>query len=86
MHLSLLVFNQYKLNIITLNLDGKHKVRSDNRTLFYMPHCPYSLYNSVLWANWGQNLSRLIIIGNSFNNYIDNTNSSYQTGGIILAI
>lgn len=37
-------------------------------TLFYMPHCPYSLYGNVLWRNW-ENLSNLSILGNSFESY-----------------
>ena len=34
-------------------------------TLFYMPHCPYTLYNQIIWLNWGNNsLSNVIIFGN----------------------
>jgi hypothetical protein len=33
-------------------------------TFFYLPHCPYSLYNKILWSNWGENLERIIILGN----------------------
>jgi hypothetical protein len=33
-------------------------------TFFYLPHCPYSLYNKILWSNWGQNLERILILGN----------------------
>lgn len=36
-------------------------------TLMYMPHCPKELYANALMANWAPaGLSRLIIIGNSF--------------------
>jgi hypothetical protein len=45
--------------------DGGDKERL---TLFYMPHCPYSLYGNVLWRNWG-NLGSLSILGNSFDSY-----------------
>lgn len=36
--------------------------------LFFMPHCPYGLYSSLLWRNWHM-LDRLIILGNSFESY-----------------
>jgi hypothetical protein len=34
-------------------------------TLFYMPHCGRALINNVLWANWGPDLARLLLVGNS---------------------
>lgn len=33
-------------------------------SLFYMPHCPYLLYNQILWKNWGDCLRNVEIIGN----------------------
>ena len=44
------------------------------RTLFYMPHCAVELYNNLLWANWSAaGLRHLIILGNSFSDYDDNS-------------
>jgi hypothetical protein len=41
-------------------------------TLFYMPHCGRAMYNNLLWANWSpQFLSKVTIIGNSFQSYIE---------------
>ena len=41
-----------------------------SNTLFYMPHCPYLLYNHVLWSHWApHHLVRLVILGNSFDSY-----------------
>jgi hypothetical protein len=34
-------------------------------TVFYMPHCGRALINNVLWANWGPELARLLLVGNS---------------------
>ena len=33
-----------------------------------MPHCPYSLYNNVIWKNWNA-LDTFLILGNSFESY-----------------
>ena len=41
----------------------------DNLTLFFMLHCGKPLYNSVLWANWGPELSNVVILGNRFTSY-----------------
>ena len=42
-------------------------------TVFFMPHCPFSLYCNVLRANWGEDLSRVVIVGNSFSSYDERT-------------
>lgn len=56
-------------NVIQQNEEGKKKV--DSPTLFYMPHCAKELYNNLLWANWSPTLSKLVILGNSFNHMMD---------------
>lgn len=38
-------------------------------TLFYMPHCGFSLYNGVVWSNWGESLRKVTILGNRFSGY-----------------
>jgi hypothetical protein len=36
-------------------------------TLFYMPHCPKSLYNNILYSNWCMSgLQSIVLLGNSF--------------------
>jgi hypothetical protein len=40
-------------------------------TLFYMPHCSLQMYLNVLRTNVEHNLSRTIIIGNSFQSYVE---------------
>jgi len=57
------------ISVMVADFGGKHKARSNARTLFYMPHCPYRLYSHVLWANWGFNLGKITIVGNSFSSY-----------------
>jgi hypothetical protein len=44
------------------NDEGKRRVRGP--TAFFMPHCPMRLYSNLLWANWGDGLKDLVIIGN----------------------
>jgi SRR1 len=41
---------------------GKHRIES-GPTLFFMPHCPHRLYINLLWENWSQ-LNSVIILGN----------------------
>ncbi|CAH1247344.1 SRRD [Branchiostoma lanceolatum] len=61
-----LLLEKLGCQLILTNEEGKRPV--DRRTLFYMPHCGKPLYNNLLWANWGQQLSKLIILGNSLSN------------------
>lgn len=64
--------------VLSHNSEGKCSVDASTGcdvTLFYLPHCPKQLSNNLLWANWGLNLSKCIIIANSFTNIIENTPS-----------
>lgn len=46
-------------------VDGQH-------TVFFMPHCPISLYEKVLWSNWDELLeNKVIIVGNSLRNHCE---------------
>ena len=39
-------------------------------TLYFMPHCPFMLYNQVIWTNWNQpHIENIVILGNSFESY-----------------
>jgi hypothetical protein len=37
--------------------------------LALLPHCPYSLYSNLVWANW-ERLEQVVFIGNSLEGYI----------------
>lgn len=70
------------VRIIEENERGKRSVNddgdsSDNNymTLFFMPHCPMSLYTNLFHTNWDY-LREVIIFGNSLNNYIDGGNAN----------
>ncbi len=39
------------------------RCEGDCSTLFFLPHCPYGLYSSLLWTNWLQ-LQNTLILGN----------------------
>lgn len=59
------ICKRFDIDLIDENKKGKLASKSEvyRFTCFYMPHCPYRLYNNVLFANW-DNLSNIIIIGN----------------------
>lgn len=52
------------------------------RTLFFMPHCSFSLYwfafddefryNGLMWANWGEHMKNVVVVGNSFSQFVKN--------------
>ncbi|XP_012161718.1 SRR1-like protein [Ceratitis capitata] len=51
--------------IMTENCEAKYAV--DERTLFYLPHCPNCLTNNLLWSNWRPHqMKNLVLINNSF--------------------
>lgn len=53
-----------RLHLAVKTTNDKGKIRVDQRSLFFMPHCPYRLYSNVLWANWGSMLQNIAILGN----------------------
>ncbi|CAE1147978.1 SRR1-like protein [Acanthosepion pharaonis] len=61
-------------SLISHNEEGKHRGTDKQWTLFFMPHCGKALCNNLLWANWSaQQLSNIIIIGNSFSSLVERT-------------
>lgn len=68
-----LILKQLDCNILKRNLEGKYRNKNCNTTLFLLPHCPKQLSNNLLWANWGLNLSRCLVISNSFTQIVENT-------------
>ncbi|XP_058454854.1 SRR1-like protein [Malaya genurostris] len=51
--------------VLKENLEGKYL--SNEKTLFYLPHCPKQITNNILWKNWRlELLNNTIIISNSF--------------------
>ncbi|KAK8814164.1 hypothetical protein WA158_008026 [Blastocystis sp. Blastoise] len=36
------------------------------KTLFYLPSETAKIYNNILWANWGENLSNVLMVGTSY--------------------
>lgn len=73
---TLLAFTFPKFRMITENEHCARRVLSSNHnecTLFYMPHLDKYLYNNLLGINWQpENLDKLVILGNSFHEMIDN--------------
>ena len=79
----------YHVMSLETNEQGKRQVNhSQNRTIFYMPHCPMRLYSNLLWANWDESiLTNIIILGNSLLAYndriIDSTDRNDPTNAIV---
>jgi hypothetical protein len=48
---------------------GKRRVGVTGTAIFFMPHCPMTLYSNLLWAHWGPELGRLLVLGNSWEGY-----------------
>jgi SRR1 len=58
------IYTQLNIDVSPSNSKGKMlSVDTDSLYLYFMPHCPYQLYNNILWSHWRQ-LPNLIIIGN----------------------
>ncbi|VEU43600.1 unnamed protein product [Pseudo-nitzschia multistriata] len=57
---------------------GNNDGNDNSATLFFMPHCPLSLYTNLLHTNWDC-LRLVAIFGNSLGNYINGGNTSIAT-------
>ncbi|KAI9114483.1 hypothetical protein K1719_014711 [Acacia pycnantha] len=56
-------------SVLQYNEYGKRKALKP--TMFFMPHCPVTLYDNLLQENWKSSLlSNVVILGNSFDNYV----------------
>ena len=80
------VLEKLDIRIIEENERGKRSVNNNcdgdsnsSVTLFFMPHCPMSLYTNLFHTNW-DSLLQVIIFGNSLNNYIDGRNANIVGG------
>ncbi|QQP50278.1 AGAP005113PAlike, partial [Caligus rogercresseyi] len=58
------------LGLIVLKENVEGKLRVEESTLFFLPHCPKQLTNNLLWSNWS-NLELLIILSNSISRICD---------------
>lgn len=54
--------------VLSVNEEGRRQALKP--ILFYMPHCEAELYENLLQTNWsGDMLSRIVLLGNSFDTY-----------------
>jgi len=59
-----------ELGVTVMRMDERGRRQVKVPTLFFMPHCEVQLYDNLLGANWGhENLTRMVILGNSFGEY-----------------
>jgi hypothetical protein len=67
-----IVLEKLGINIISENERGGRSVIDEGGCLFFMPHCPMTLYTNLLHANWDcLRENNILIFGNSLSNYID---------------
>lgn len=73
---TLLTFTKPSFKLIKENEYCARRIKSSRENtcnLFYMPHLDKYLYNNLLGINWNiENLDKLVILGNSFHEMIDN--------------
>lgn len=55
------IINSFGIELLKTNEEGKRRV--EKQTLFFMPRCPFELFNNLLEENQHQ-LSRIMLIGN----------------------
>ncbi len=80
------VLTKLNISIIQENERGKRSIDNNNNddddddamTLFFMPHCPLQLYTNLFHTNWDF-LSKIVVFGNSLDNYIDGGNTNIVT-------
>lgn len=63
-----LSFLQKQLHIQPLAVNDRGIRPSSKETLFFMPHCPWIMYENVLFSNWE---NRILVIGNSLRDVAD---------------
>jgi len=59
----------YGISVLERNEECKRRAVK-KKSLFLMLHCSKSMYNNLLWSNWGvENLVNVCVIGNCFSSY-----------------
>lgn len=57
----LALLDHFHVETLKTNDNGKNRI--SEKTLFFMPRCPFELFNNLLWANW-RCLQHLVLLGN----------------------
>lgn len=58
------IYRQLSIERLSINNKGKSlHVQEHDAFIYFMPHCPYQLYNNVLWSHW-LHLDNILVIGN----------------------
>jgi hypothetical protein len=61
---------RFNIDVPSVNEEGQRVLDSNHISLVYMPHCGNALYHNFVRTNWSpSSLSRVLLIGNSFENY-----------------
>ncbi|KAH7470696.1 SRR1-like protein [Phytophthora ramorum] len=76
------ITKHFKLKVLQENEHGRRRV--ERNTVFFMPHCGKALYQNVLACNWGPEMAKLVIIGNSFSAYGDRVLAAKERQELLL--
>ena len=68
------ILKQLGLETSDENLEGFYEGSQEGLNVFYLPHCPKQLLNNILWQNWN-NLDSIVVIGNSLSEIVSNTSA-----------
>ena len=78
-----IVLEKLDINIIAENERGGRSVIDEGGCLFFMPHCPMTLYTNLLHANWDcLRENNILIFGNSLSSYIDGGGNNSNNNNI----
>ena len=66
------ILKQLGLETSDENLEGFYEGSQEGLNVFYLPHCPKQLLNNILWQNWN-NLDSIVVIGNSLSEIVSST-------------
>ncbi len=64
------VLAHFRIALPSSNEEGRHVVAAEGASIVFLPHCANALIHNLFAVNWTPAaLSRMVVIGNSFDHY-----------------